>query len=87
MLISILGNAVVLGAIKRTPSIRSTSMILLCSLAVSDLLVGVIGQPIYIADLRTDEKNSFISQLSVMVGFSVCTVSLLTISAISVDSY
>lgn len=83
MLISILGNAVVLGAIKRTPSIRSTSMILLCSLAVSDLLVGVIGQPIYIADLLT--KNSFISQLSVMVGFSVCTVSLLTISAISVD--
>ena len=69
---------------KRTPSIRSTSMTLLCSLAVSDL-VGAIGQPIYIADLRTDKKNSFISQLSVMVGFSVCTVSLLTISAISVD--
>lgn len=83
MLISILGNAVVLAVIKRTPSIRSTSMTLLCSLAVSDLLVGVIGQPIYIADLLT--KNSLISQLSVMVGFSVCTVSLLTISAISVD--
>ena len=83
MLISILGNAVVLAAIKRTRSIRSTSMILLCSLAVSDLLIGVIGQPIYIADLLT--KNSFISQLSIIVGFSVCTVSLLTISAISVD--
>ena len=83
MLISILGNVLVLAAFKRTPSIRSTSMILLCSLAVSDLLVGVIGQPIYIADLLT--KNSFISQLSIMVGFSLCTVSLLTISAISVD--
>ena len=83
MLISILGNALVLAAIKRTPSIRSTSMILLCSLAVSDLMVGVICQPIYIADLLT--KNSFISQLSIMVGFSICTVSLLTISAISVD--
>ena len=83
MFISIAGNAVVLAAIKRTPSIRSTSMTLLCSLAVSDLLVGVIGQPIYIADLLT--KNSFISQLSIMVGFSVCTVSLLIISAISVD--
>ena len=83
MLISIIGNALVLAAIKRTPSILSTSTILLCSLAVSDLLVGVIGQPIYIADLLT--KNSFISQLSIMVGFSVCTVSLLTISAISVD--
>ena len=85
MLISILGNALVLAAIKRTPSIRSTSMILLCSLAVSDLLAGVIGQPIYIADLLTIAKNVLISQLSIMLGFSVCTVSLLTITAISVD--
>jgi len=83
MLISIIGNTLVLAAIKRTPSILSASMILLCSLAVSDLLVGVIGQPIYIADLLT--KNRFISQLPIMVGFSICTVSLLTISAISVD--
>ena len=37
MLISILGNALVLAAIIRTPSIRSTHMIMLCSLAVSDL--------------------------------------------------
>jgi len=59
MLISILGNAVVLAAIKRTPSIRSTSMILLSSLAVSDLLVGVIGQPIYIAD-PTDKLQFYL---------------------------
>ena len=83
MLISILGNAVVLAAIKRTPSIHSASMSLISSLAVSDFLVGVIGQPIYIADLLT--KNSSISQLSIIVGFSVCTVSLLTLTAISVD--
>ena len=51
MLISILGNALVLAAIIKTSSIRSTPhMIMLCSLAVSDLLVGVIAQPIYIAE-------------------------------------
>ena len=83
VLISILGNALVLAAIKRTPSISSTSMFLLCSLAVSDFLVGFIGQPIYIADLLT--KNSFISKLSIMLGFSVCTVSLLTVTVISID--
>ena len=83
MLISILVNALVLASIKRTPSIRSTSTVFLCSLAVSDFLAGVIGQPIYIGDLLT--KNSSISQLSIIVGFSVCTVSLLTITAISVD--
>ena len=84
MLISILGNAVVLAAIKRTPSIHSASMSLLCSLAVSDFLVGVIGQPIYKGDLLT-KKISSISQLSIIVGFPVCTVSLLTITSISVD--
>ena len=83
MLTSILVNSLVLVAIKRTPSIRSKSMMFLCSLAVSDFLVGAIGQPIYIADLLT--KYSSFSQLSIVVGFSVCTVSLLTITAISVD--
>ncbi|XP_078344975.1 histamine H2 receptor-like [Oculina patagonica] len=85
MLTSILGNALVLTAIKRTPSIRSTSMIMLCNLAVTDLLVGLIGKPIYVADLLT--KNSFISNLSVIAGFSLCGVSLLTITAISVDRF
>ena len=46
MLISILGNALVLAAIIRTPSIRSTHMIMLCSLAFSDFLVGLIAQPL-----------------------------------------
>ena len=49
MLISILGNALVLAATIRKPSIRSTPhMIMLCSLAVSDLFVGLIAQPIFI---------------------------------------
>ena len=46
MLISILGNALVLAGIIRTHCIRSTHMIMLCSLAVSDFLVGLIAQPI-----------------------------------------
>ena len=82
-IICILNVPLMLISILATPSIHSASMSLLCSLAVSDFLVGVIGQPIYIGDLLT--KNSSISQLSIIVGFSVCTVSLLTITAISVD--
>ena len=50
MLVSILGNALVLAAIMRTPSIRSPSMIMLGSLAVADLLVGLIAQPLFIVD-------------------------------------
>ena len=82
MLISILGNALVLAAIIRTPSIRSTHMIMLCSLAVSDLLVGLIAQPIYIA-----EQLTRVDHVSVMIGYSLCGVSLLTITAITVDRF
>ncbi|CAH3140694.1 unnamed protein product [Pocillopora meandrina] len=50
MLLSIIGNALLLVAIMRTPSIRSPSVIFLCNLAVSDLLVGLVVQPAYIAE-------------------------------------
>jgi len=85
MLISILGNALVLAAIIRTPSIRSTHMIMLCSLAVSDLLVGLIAQPLFIADELT--KDPLINNLVVMVAYSVCGVSLLTMTTLSVDRF
>ena len=86
MLISILGNALVLAAIIKTSSIRSTPhMIMLCSLAVSDLLVGVIAQPIYIAEQLT--KDGFVEHAARMMGLSLCGVSLWTITAITVDRF
>ena len=86
MLISILGNALVLAAIIRTPSIRSTPhMIMLCSLAVSDFLVGLIAQPIFIAELLTEDR--FVKHAAVMIGYSLCGVSLLTITTITVDRF
>ena len=85
MLVSILGNALVLAAIIRTPSIRSTHMIMLCSLAISDFLVGLVAQPIYIAEQLTGDHNTH--RVSVMTGFSLCGVSFLTITAITVDRF
>ena len=85
MLISILGNALVLAAIVRTPSLRSTHMIMLCSLAVSDFLVGVIAQPLYIAEQLT--KDHLAHHISVIMGYSLCGVSFLTITAITVDRF
>ena len=89
MLISIIGNALVLAAILRTPSIRSTSMIMLCSLAVSDLLVGFVAQPLYIADelQRLKKEDFLLYRLSAMIGFFLCGVSLGTMATISVDRY
>ncbi|XP_078344529.1 histamine H2 receptor-like [Oculina patagonica] len=85
MLISILGNALVLAAIIRTPSIRSTSMIMLCSLTVSDILVGLIAQPIYIALQLTEDR--FLYNVWLIIGPSLCLLSLMTITAITVDRF
>ena len=85
MLISILSNALVLAAIIRTPSIRSTHVIMLCSLAVSDFLVGFVAQPIFIAEQLT--KNRYLCHASVMMGYSLCGVSYLTVTAITVDRF
>ena len=67
MLISIIGNSLVLAAVWKTPSIRSTSRIMLCTLAVSDLLVGFVVQPLYIADELTDDL--LLHRVSGMIGF------------------
>ena len=86
MLISILGNALVLAAIIRTPSIRSTPhMIMLCSLAVADFFVGLIAQPIYIAGQLTEDR--IVNYLVMLTGPSLCVVSLMTITAITVDRF
>ena len=85
MLISIIGNTLVLVALLKTPSIRSTSMIMLGSLAVSDLLVGFIAQPLYIAKELTEDP--LLCTLWDTVGYHFCGVSLLIVTALSVDRY
>ncbi len=87
ILVTILGNALVLAAIKRTPSIRSPSMIMLCSLAVSDLLVGFIAQPLHLAVRLVYKPFIQYGDVHVALGHSVCGISLLTMTAISVDRF
>lgn len=85
MLMSILGNYLVFIAIWRTVSLRSPSMMFICSLAVSDLLVGLIVQPLYIANLLITAR--LLKILSSMMAFAACGVSLGTMAAISFDRY
>ena len=86
MLVSILGNALVLAAIMRTPSIRSPSMIMLGSLAVADLLVGLIAQPLFIVD-ELITKVCVLRVLSSVIEFALCGISLTTVTAISMDRF
>lgn len=85
ILISITGNAVVLVTILRTPSLHSPSILFLCCLAVSDLLVGFIAQPVYIAT----ELNGgpLLYEAMFILSSLLSGVSLCIMAAISVDRY
>lgn len=81
--ISIVGNTLVLASILRTPSLRSPSTVLLCSLAASDLTVGLVVQPLYIIFKLTGNLTVY-KALSIMAAAGT-GVSLLVMTAISVD--
>ena len=86
MLLSIIVNALVLVAILRTPSIRSPSVIFLCNLAVSDLLVGLVVQPVYVAAEIAITVRALL-QAAKLMGFAGFGVSLTTMTAITVDRF
>ncbi|XP_068751779.1 adenosine receptor A2b-like [Montipora capricornis] len=86
MVIGIAGNSLVLLAIYTTPSLRSTASVLfLGSLAVSDLLVGLVVQPVYVASGFV--RNHFLDSVSSVLSFATCGTSLLSITAVSVDRF
>ena len=81
--ITVVGNSLVLAAIHRTPSLRSPTTVFLCSLAISDLVVGFLVQPLYIASEFA--TFGFMRPLVDVVTCIACGVSLCTMTAISVD--
>ena len=89
--ICITGNVLVLAAVWRNPSLRTPSTILLCSLAVSDLFVGLRALPVNIAIALTPLSRSSsylrLSQARTFLIIQLCGVSLETMTAISVDRY
>ena len=89
--ICIAGSVLVLAAVWRNPSLRTPSIILLCSLAVSDLLVGFLLLPVNIAIahfiLSGSSSYSRLSQIWLVLTIQLCGVSLETMTAISVDRY
>ena len=85
-----IGNLLVLVSIWRTPSLHSPSHVLLFSLALSDLIVGVVVQPLFVIFSLAKIKRLrglFCSSgfLLSLVGSIVGCVSLMTLTAISID--
>ena len=86
-----LGNALILIALRKVSSIHPPTKLFFRCLAVSDLCVGIIVQPLHAADTISDIKyihvNVFyyIAKVVWALSMLLCGVSVLTSTAISVD--
>ena len=87
---ALLGNALILIALHKESSLHLPSKLLLRSLATTDLGVGLISEPltiIYWISEVNEHKNICPSVLSaaMLTGSILCSISLLTLTAICVD--
>ncbi|XP_022810182.1 adenosine receptor A3-like, partial [Stylophora pistillata] len=84
---AILGNLLILIALRKVTLIHPPTKLLFRCLAVTDICVGIISQPLFTVGL-IDERiivSSFIDVIRVCSSLILCGVSLLTSTAISVD--
>ncbi|KAL9974793.1 hypothetical protein ACROYT_G011877 [Oculina patagonica] len=89
-LVTLIGNSVILHVIRKTRELHSPSFILLFCLAASDLLVGLICQPSFVAYKIAELGNNFgvyctLRMVQTICGWATAGVSLLTLSLVSVD--
>ena len=89
-LLTIVGNAVILHAIRKSQDLHSPSFILLGCLAASDLLVGAICQPFFGAYKIAELVENFSAYCTLRMFQSISSwitsgVSLLTLTAASLD--
>jgi len=87
---ALLGNALILIALHKESSLHPPSKLLLCSLATTDLCVGLISEPIAVAywvSVANEHWNicPHLSVASFVTSYILCGVSVGTMTAISVD--
>ena len=85
-----LGNTLILVALRKDTSIHSPSKLLYRNLAITDLCVGVIVEPLRVAHWTSVVNGRwdicYYAYLTEhFAGFTLCSVSLITLAAISVD--
>ena len=85
-----LGNALILVALRKESSLHPPSKLLLSNLAATDLCVGLILEPLavifHMSAVDENGKNcTYVIVAISITGATLCAVSLLTLTAISVD--
>ena len=82
-LIIVFGNSLVIGAVQVNRRLRTTSNMLLISLATADILIGTISVPLYVYVSVTNDYQlkSFYTIFDIICGVS----SVLNLTAISLE--
>ena len=81
-----LGNVLILIALNKVTSICPPTKLLFRCLAVTDLCVGLITQPLLTVTLLTSfNYDEYVEDIQVISSMVLCGISLLTSTAISVD--
>ena len=85
-----LGNALILVALHKETSLHPPSKLLYRNLAITDLCVGIIAEPVAVGYWTSVVKRRWdICYYTKLTGdflaYTLCLVSLLTVTAISVD--
>ena len=85
-----LGNTLILAALPKETSLHPPSKLLFRNLAITDLCVGIIAEPLLVAYLISLVKQRWdicyeLDYAGLAIGAILCSVSLFTLTAISVD--
>ena len=85
-----LGNTLILVALHKESSLHPASKLLYRNLAITDLCVGIIVEPLLVAYLMSLVKQRWdicyeLDYAGLAIGAILCSVSLFTLTAISVD--
>ena len=85
-----LGNSIILAALSKGSSLHPPSKTLFRSLALTDLCVGLLLEPLFVMFLMTIEYESwdlcyYVITITYVIGQFLTSAALLTLAAISVD--
>ena len=85
-----LGNTLILVALHKETSLHAPSKLVFRNLATTDLCVGLIVEPLFVTYLISNLKERwticrYVFAVVSITGYILCSVSLFTLTAISVD--
>ena len=87
---AVLGNTLILIALYKENLLHPPSKVLYCNLAIADLCVGITAVPLAVLRYMTMMKRKWnicrlVFHSNFIISYSLCGVSLLTATAISLD--